>query len=201
MAPLSLLLAALLASAPAPPAAPPAAAAAPAPREMLDAFKAACSRVGNDIEPVKADAVRSGWTALAGDGDPRITRLLKLGRDAVGKDEKATAASFRRSFGGRDIFLVVSRYEDKTGYWGSGCRLYHFEATEPLDAKLLERWMGKPPTGVEEPAPGLVKRLWEPSGWRDGITVEAGHVPQKHPLGERFGLSGNVLTAQAIGGF
>ncbi|HEX8481891.1 MAG TPA: hypothetical protein VF650_08320 [Allosphingosinicella sp.] len=179
-----------------------AAPAAPAPeREMLDAFKAACSRTGNDIGPMKADAARAGWTAMAEDGDPRIARLVKLGRDAVEKDGTSTGATFRRSLGGRDIFLIVSRYQDKTGFWGSGCRLYHFEATAPLDAKLLERWMGKPPTGVQEPAPGLSKRLWEPSGWRQGITLEVSHVPQKHMLGERFGLSGNILTAQAIGGF
>lgn len=174
--------------------------APPAERGMLDAFKAACSRTGTDIEAMKADAAASGWTAMAGDGDPRVARLVKLGRDAADADGKVAGANFRRTLGGREIFLIVSRYEDKSGFWGSGCRLYDFEATAPLEAKLLEAWMGKPPTGVEEPAPGLTKRLWEP-GWRDGITVEISHVPQKHPLGQQFGLSGNILTAQAIGGF
>jgi hypothetical protein len=180
-------------------------AAAPAPakpeREMLDAFKSACSRIGNDIEPTKADAARSGWAPMADDGDPRIARLLKLGREATEKDGTNTGANFRRKLGGRDIFLIVSRYQDKSGFWGSGCRLYDFEATAPLDGKLLEAWMGKPPTGVQVPAPGLSKRLWEPAGWREGIAVEVNYVPQKHPLGETYGLSGNVLVAQAIGGF
>jgi hypothetical protein len=179
-------------------------AATPAPppeRQMLDSFKGACSRIGNDLEAAKADAVRAGWTAMADEGDPRIARLLKLGKDAVDKDGKASASSFRRTLGGRDIFLIVSRYEDKSGIWGSGCRLYHFEAAGPLDGKLLESWMGKPPTGVEEPAPGITKRHWEPAGWSGGITVEVGHVPQGHPIGKQFGLSGNVLTARAIGGF
>jgi hypothetical protein len=178
----------------------PAAPASPPERELLDAFKAACSRTG-DIEAMKADAVRSGWTAMADEGDPRIARLVKMGRDAVGKDGKATGANFSRTLGGRRIFLIASRYEDKTGFWGVGCRLYDFEAAAPLDAKLLEAWMGKPPTGVQTPAPGLSKRLWEPSGWRDGITVEVSHVSRNHPLGQQFGLSGNILTAQAIGGF
>jgi len=168
-----------------------AAAAAPPPgRPMLDAFKAACSRIGDDIEPVKADAVRAGWTAMAEDADPRVARLVKLGREAVEKDGTSTGATFRRKSGRHDIFLIVSRYQDKTGLWGSGCRLYHFEATVPLGPKLLKAWMGRPPTGVEEP-----------SGWGKGITLEVSHVPQQHPLGERFGLSGNILTAQAIGGF
>jgi hypothetical protein len=168
--------------------------------EMLDAFKAACSRTGNDIEPMKADAAKAGWAAMAEDGDPRVAGLIKLGREAIEKDGTSTGATFRRSSGGHDIFLIVSRYEDKSGFWGTGCRLYDFEATAPLDGKLLEAWMGKPPTHVEAPAPGLSKRLWEP-GWRDGVSVEVSHVPQNHPLGQKYGLSGNILTAQAIGGF
>lgn len=181
--------------------------AAPAPgpvvpeREMLDAFKSACARTGSDIEPTKADAVRAGWRAMAEDGDPRIARLVKLGREAVEKDGTSTGANFRRKSGDRDIFLIVSRYQDKSGFWGSGCRLYDFDASAPLDPKLLEAWMGKPPTGVQEPAPGLSKRLWEPAGWKEGITVEVSHVPQKHTLGQTYGLSGNILVAQAIGGF
>lgn len=186
-----MFLALLLLAAPAPPAPE---------REMLEAFKAACSRTGNDVEAMKADAARSGWTAMSDDGDSRIARLLKLGRDSVDKDGKATGANFRRSLGGRDLFLIVSRYEDKSGIWGSGCRLYDFDASTPLDGKLLEKWMGKPPTAVQVPAPGLLKQLWEP-GWKPGIGLEVSHVPQNHPLGKQFGLSGNILTAQAIGGF
>ena len=169
-------------------------------REVLDAFKAACSRTGNDIEAMKSDAAGAGWTAMADDGDPRIARLVKLGREAADADGKVAGASFRRSLGGRDLFLIVSRYEDKSGFWGAGCRLYDFEAAAPLDGPGLEAWMGKPPTAVETPAPGLAKRLWEP-GWRDVITLEISHVPQDHPVGQQYGLSGNILVAQAIGGF
>lgn len=175
-------------------------AAAPAEREMLDAFKSACARTGTDIEAMKADAAGSGWTAMPDDGDPRIARLVKLGRDAADADGKVAGATFRRSLSGRDIFLIVSRYEDKTGFWGAGCRLYDFDARAPLEAAALEAWMGKPPTGVLSPAPGLSRFLWEP-GWRDGITVEINHVPQDHPVGQQYGLSGNILVAQAIGGF
>lgn len=189
-----LTFAALLLAAPA--------AAPPPERRMLDAFKEACSRIGDDIEPVKADAVKAGWTPMPDDGNPRIARLNKMGREAVANEGTATGANFRRrSPAGRDIFLIVSRYQDKSGFWGSGCRMYDFEATKPLEPKLLEAWMGKPPTGVQEPAPGLSKRLWEPSGWKEGITVEVNHVPQGHSLGKQFGLSGNVIVAQAIGGF
>jgi hypothetical protein len=187
-----LLVAALLLALEAPPALPPE-------RQMLDAFKAACLRTG-DLEAMRADAAGSGWTAMAEDEEPRVARLLELGREAADVDGKVAGVGFRRTLSGREIFLILSRYEDESGVWGAGCRLYDFEATEPLAGAALEAWMGKPPTGVEAPALGLSKRLWEP-GWRDGISVEASHVPQNHPLGQAYGLSGNILTAQAIGGF
>jgi len=177
--------------------------AAPSPlpgRELLDAFKAACSRTGSDIEAMKVDAARSGWTEMADDAEPRIARLVKLGREGAGTDGNVSGATFRRTLGGRQVYLIVSRYEDKTGFWGTGCRLYDFDAAAPIEGELLEAWMGKPPTAVETPAPGLSKRLWEP-GWRDGVTLEISHVPQDDLLGQHYGLSGNILTAQAIGGF
>ena len=174
--------------------------ASPPGREMLDAFKAACSRTGTDLAAMTADAQAAGWTAMADDGDPRIERLVRLGREAADADGKVEGANFRRTLSGRDIFLIQSRYEDRTGFWGAGCRLYDFEAAAPLDGAGLEAWMGKPPTHGEVPAPGLSKRLWEP-GWRDGITLEISHVPQGHAAGQQYGLSGNILVAQAIGGF
>lgn len=191
--PRPMLLAALVLVAPAQ------SAAASAEREMLDAFRSACSRTG-EVEAMKADAAASGWKEMAEEVEPRVARLVKLGRDSVESDAKVSGATFRRTLGGRDIFLIVSRYEDKEGIWGVGCRLYDFDATRPIEAKLLDRWMGKPPTAIQEPAPGFTKRHWEP-GWRDGITLEVNHVPQNHPVGKTYGLSGNILVAQAIGGF
>ncbi|HEX8262492.1 MAG TPA: hypothetical protein VF547_06425 [Allosphingosinicella sp.] len=177
-------------------AAPP-----PAPeRELLDAFNAACSRTGTDIAAMKADALATGWTEMADEAEPQVARLVRLGREAADADGKVDGASFRRKLGGRDVFLIVSRYEDRSRFWGAGCRLYDFEATAPLDGPALENWMGKPPTHVEEPAPGLSKRLWEP-GWRDGISLEISYVAQGNPVGHQYGLSGNILVAQAIGGF
>jgi hypothetical protein len=177
-----------------------AAPAVSAERELLDAFKAACSRTGNDVAAMKADAAGSGWSEMAEDAEPRIARLVKLGRDSADPGGKSSGATYRRTLAGRNLFLILSRYEDKSGFWGTGCRLYDFDAATPLEGTALEAWIGKPPTHVEVPLPGLSKRLWEP-GWRDGITLEINHVPQDHPVGQQYGLSGNILVAQAIGGF
>jgi hypothetical protein len=171
----------------------------PPERALLDAFRTACARTG-DVEAMKSDAAGSGWIAMAEDADARIGRLLEMGREATEAEGTSTGAAFRRTLGGRELFLVVSRYEDKSGYWGVGCRLYDFAAVAPLHGPGLQAWMGRPPTGVEEPLPGLKKRLWEP-GWRDGIAVEVSYVPKDNPVEKTYGLSGNILVAQAIGGF
>ena len=172
---------------------------APSDRAMLESFKAACIRTG-DMAAMKADALAAGWEAIADDADPRVERLVRAGREDAGSDSRISGAVFRRSEGGRDYFLVQTRVEAAEGFWGVGCRAYDFAASAPIDPAVIESWMGRKPTGVEQPAPGLSRLLWEP-GWRPGVTVEASHVPPGHPLGERFGLQGNILVAQAIGGF
>lgn len=168
-------------------------------RAMLDAFKAACARV-DAFEAMKTDAAASGWEAIAEDADPRVERLNRIGRESLGGDGTISGATYRRTVEDRQIFLIVSRYEDRSGYWGNGCRVYDFAATAPVDPAALEAWMGRAPTGVEDFGAGVGRRLWEP-GWRDGLTVEITHVPPGHPMAEAFGVEGNVLIAQAIGGF
>lgn len=140
-------------------------AAQPAPaapdHTLLDTFRAACHRV-DDYDAMKADAAGSGWEAVAEDADPGIGRLNRIGREAVGDDGTARGASFRRMLAGRSVF---SRYEDRSGFWGNGCRLYDFDAAGTLPRATLDRWMGRSPTGEESlPEGGGHKHLWEPAG-------------------------------------
>lgn len=198
-----LLLAALAAAAAPAQAVPPAAPAAPqgppsAERELLDAFQVACWRV-DDLNGMRSDAKAAGWQMLAPGGDPRIDNLEKLGREQ-GDDGKLSGESYWRSLGDARLFLIVSRWESPDGYWGNGCRLYHFEADEALPLPALESWMGKAPSSVQDLGPVGLKRLWEP-GWRDGVLLEVTHIPADSPLGQIYGLRGNVLVAQSIGGF
>jgi hypothetical protein len=169
-------------------------------RPMLDAFRTVCEKV-DSLDGMKAAALASGWTEFAEREEPRIARLNKLGRDAIGNDGTSTGANFRRTLGDRTVFLLATRYEDKSGFWGNGCRLYHFEAQAGIPDGELEAWMARKPTGIVSPGAQHGRRLlWEP-GWRDGLTVEINHVPQTSIFREQFGLSGNILVAQAIGGF
>ena len=167
---------------------------------MLDSFRAVCDRV-DDLEAMNAAAAADGWQEMLETGDPRVEKLIGKGREAVGDDGEVSGATFRRELGGRTLFLITSRYVNETGFWGNGCRLYHFEADAEIAPDLLRSWMGRPPTGRQDLGPAIGRKsLWEP-GWRSGLTVEINHVAQGTPFAETLGLSGNVLVAQAIGGF
>jgi hypothetical protein len=191
-----LLAAALLLALPAP-AAPEAASAE---RPMLDAFRSVCDKI-DTLDGMKAAAVADGWEQFHEREEPRIERLNTIGRDAIGSDGTATGANYRRTIGDRRLFLLVTHYVDESGIWGNGCRMYHFDAAAGIPDSELEAWMARKPTGIQDPGSQYGRRLlWEP-GWRSGLTVEVTHVPATSVYREQLGLSGNVLVAQALGGF
>ena len=169
-------------------------------RPMLDSFRAVCDRV-DDLAAMNAAASAEGWQEMPESGDPRVEKLTRAGREAVADDGEMSGAIFRRDLGGRTLFLITSRYVDESGYWGNGCRLYHFEADSALDPGLLAAWMGREPSGTQDLGGSAGRKLlWKP-GWRDGLTVEVNHIRQDTEFAQTLGLSGNILVAQAIGGF
>ena len=168
-------------------------------RATLDAFRAACDRV-NDFDHMVADVRASGWEPVAEDAHPQLAELNRLGRESMGGEGTIRGSSYRRPVGGRTLYLIASRYEDRSGFWGNGCRLYDFDAPARIEPATLEQWMGRAPTGTQAVPDAGTKLLWEPA-WRSGVTIEVNYVPAASQLRTLFGLSGNILVAQAIGGF
>lgn len=172
------------------------AAPADADRAMLDAFRAACARVEN-VEHMRADAVAAGWAEIAESEAPRVAQVNEVTRQLAGSAWQAPHV-FRRGFGDRSAYLIVSRFEDRArNLWGNSCRVYHFEAEAPIAAALLEDWMGRAPSSSREMSDGT-KTIWQP-GWSEGMSIEIAHVRQDSAARQQFGLSGNVLLAQAHG--
>jgi hypothetical protein len=173
------------------------AAAAPAPdTALLDAFRTACSRV-DDFAGARADIAGAGWAEVGDDADPRVAKLAAVGKQATGEDGKLQGAVFRRTIGGRAVYLFLSRFEDADS-WGNGCRLFDFDAPAPIAPKVADGWMGRIPTGTDGDN-GVARRLWLP-GWREGVSVEVNYVPAGSAIAEASGLQGVVLVAQAFGG-
>lgn len=174
----------------------------PADLAVLKAFKAACFVVP-DFDRIGAAAEKAGWVWVPAASHPNLDMLITKGRAATEKlepDAKIAGSQYRGTFGGRTVYLITSRYQDKDGAWANGCRVYDFEAAGPIPKTTLVTWMKRPPTG-EQPLPdGNVKLLWEP-GWKLKRSVEASFVSGADPVSQHFGLKGLVLTANAIGGF
>lgn len=162
-------------------------------RAMLDAFQAACARIGN-VEQALADARDSGWEP-ADREDTRIAGLISLGRNVR---YLVPPVFFRREIAGRELFLAISDSEGMGAFRSKDCRLFHFEALAPIDAGLIERWAGRPLPAQDSPELGF-RSIWEPE-WRDGISLAITFVSASSPMRGRQGLSGNVLVAQVNSG-
>lgn len=193
MALLPLIAATAAATAPAPPAED---------RALFAAFKGVCANV-RKLDAMEHAARRGGWQAVQPSAHPNLDLLITKGiADSKRQEPDATftGSQYRRQIGSRTLWLVLSRYRDKEGYWSNGCRIYHFEAAAPLPLAELTALMGKAPTGSVPLPEDQVKHLWEP-GWKSGHSVEVSYVTGNDPVSRRFGLKGQVLMAQAIGGF
>ena len=193
MAFLPLIAATAVATAPVPPAED---------RALFAAFKGVCSKV-RKLDAMEAAARRGKWQAVEPSAHPNLDLLVTKGlSDSKRKEPDATFAGsqYHRTVAGRELWLVLSRYRDKDGYWSNGCRIYHFEAATALPVEELTALMGKAPTGSVPLPEDQVKHLWEP-GWKNGHSVEVSFITGNDPVSQRFGLKGQVLVAQAIGGF
>lgn len=181
-------------------------AAAPAPsaedRALFAAFKNVCRHV-RSLNRMERAARKGGWLAVTPGAHPNLAKLVEGGREAALKaepDAVLSGAQYTRSVAGRTLWLVTSSYRDSDRYWANGCRLYDFDATSALPPSTLVGLMGKANSGTMPLPDGATKYLWEP-GWKDGHSVEASFVAGTDPISQKFGLKGQVLTAQAIGRF
>lgn len=171
-------------------------------RALFAGFKQVCGQV-RDLGKMERAARKAKWQPVGEDAHPQLVQLVRKGREAALKDEPGSTVSgaqFSRQLGGRTLWLVTSRFQDKEGYWGNGCRIYDFDAAAPLPLETLVALMGKPNTGSVALPDGNTKHLWEP-GWKSGHTVEVVYISGTDPVAQKFGLKGQALMAQAIGGF
>ncbi|HEY0116893.1 MAG TPA: hypothetical protein VGB54_14355 [Allosphingosinicella sp.] len=168
-------------------------------RAVLDAFRAVCDKV-TDWNQLTQAATAGGWTRVEESSNPQLARINQVARTAIGSDGRLIDSSFRRDVAGRSLHLVVSRWEGDGGKWGNGCRVYDLTAARPIAPLELVTWMGRVPTGNQTFGALGSNLTWEP-GWREGLTVSVNHVPATSAFRERYGVSGNVLVAQALGGF
>jgi hypothetical protein len=183
----------LLAAAPAPaPAAYPADA-------VLAAFATACS--GAESAAVnRASVEAAGWERLPADADTQVSRLVRQGRAAAGKDGEAVlleGGEYRKSVAGRTLHLAISGA--RIGKHAQrGCRLFDFAAPRAPSVAELERWAVRPPVAAPMAPAGVVKYTWNPGLKPGHMAMELFFIsPGASPL-PGFETSGLTLVASVL---
>ena len=167
--------------------------------EMLAAFRAACTKIG-DFGKAREAALAQGWTEIAADDSTAGGRLVLFGEAMVQKNPDVTMLKgplLRRNVVGRDLFLAISGAK-VDGNIAKGYRMYDFTAEQPLGSNALVAFMGRPADASNTPLPGFTVASWTPGIANGHMEFEAAHVAQGTTLPANVPISGIMLKAQIV---
>ena len=149
------------------------AAAQPAPsaydQAFVSAFEEACVPGRLGYETSRQAARDAGWTLSAADAHPELAAVMAVGEAAARDPElEATFAHtiYAKTIAGLPHFLVVSTtsavISDPEDPWvQTGCYLYNFDATAPLDPAPVTALIGNPISATRE-GEGALSVIWGP---------------------------------------
>ncbi len=150
--------------------------------EVLAGFTGLFSDTSS-IEAVQAAATRDEWVSFTPAQDSSLGRVLDFASGEI------VTRTFHRTIQGRLIEALVTRHGNKVG-----CRVYDFEATNPIGDELLIAWAGAPPTG-RTPLPDVLQSLiWTPGHPFTADRVQISFVPNTS-LANVTGLRGVAMAA------
>ena len=179
--------------------APPAENPYPA-REVLAAFATACSGIEN-MAVAKASIVAAGWQPIPADDKGALRQLVDYGKARlVESDPEAkllAGGEYRMAVAGRELSLALSGVDLET-IRSQGCRVYDFAATAPISAENLEDWAVRKPGSSTEPAPGIIKHVWNPGLKPGHMEMEVSYAAPGALAGTGIPLTGLVFTATAM---
>lgn len=166
--------------------------------EVLDAFRAACSRLDSG-DAARAQVRASGWAEVADPSATPVANLIAFGRE---EGEKMVGAAggkllpmgvFERHVAGERLYIVVSGVSIGADSL-IGCRLY--DAAEPrrIDRAMVTGWLGREPSNAVE-RPEFAKYSFEPGLSPDHRDFEVYFLPEGSPLAATLKISGVGLAA------
>ena len=167
--------------------------------EMLAAFRAACTEIG-DFDKARSTALAQGWSEIAADASTPGGRLVLFGEAMVRNNPDIAMIKgplLRREVAGRELFLAISGAK-LDGNIAKGCRMYDFTAGTPLGPDTLVAFMGRPAETAKTPLPGFAIASWTPGMANGHIEFEAAHVAQGTTLPANMPISGIMLKAQIV---
>lgn len=196
------IVAGTLAMAAATPALSETAALAPYPAvAVLDAVKAACSRLEKREDTV-ADLTANGWMPVTLAADSPLGQLLAMGKAAGEKMLKADggtiaeSAAFAKTVAGEDLQIILSSV-DTFSVTVNGCRIYDVGETRPLEPEVVALWMGREPTRTNSNE-ALSLTNWSPGLGAGQDSFDVYFVPANSPLVELLKVSGVAIRMDYV---
>jgi hypothetical protein len=168
---------------------------------VLDAVKAACSRLEARADTV-ADLETNGWVPVTLPADSPLGQLLAMGKAAGEKMLKADGGSivepeaFAKTVAGEELTIIlsgVSTDEAKV----NGCRIYDVGETRPLDPAIVTKWMAREPTRTNS-NDALTLTNWSPGLATGHDSFDVYFVPAKSPLVALLKVSGVAIRVDQI---
>lgn len=168
---------------------------------VLNAVKAACSRLEKREDTV-ADLTANGWTPVVLAPESPLGQLLAMG-EAAGKKMLSEgggtmdkSAAYAKTVAGEDLQIILSGVQSFS-VTVNGCRIYDVGETRPLDPALVAKWMGREPTRSNS-NDALTLSNWTPglAAGQDGFDVY--FVPAKSPLVELLKVNGVAIRMDYV---
>ncbi len=169
---------------------------------VLDAVKAACSRL-EKREDTLADLTANGWVPVALPADSPLGQLLAMGKAAgeammkAGNGSVATPAAYGKTVAGEDLKIILSGVTMANSIV-NGCRLYDVGETRPIPIEVAERWFGKKADRANENE-ALSIATWYIGPEDDGATFDIYFVPASSPLVNAMKVSGVAIRMDYVG--
>ncbi len=170
---------------------------------FVDAFAQACVPGRLSYEATKATAVEAGWTQIERSDHPELTAVMQKSDEMLaGEDDLEMSFEdvlYARDVAGTRHHLSVTRssivIEPGDDPWVLvGCRLYNFDATQPIDPALVSTLLD---TTIAQSVDheGMIGHSWGPPCPmpRTGDTY-LGFVAEGSPMAATLGFSGVTLN-------
>ena len=203
MSKIVLVIAATMAIAVATPALSKPAAVAPYPAvAVLDAVKAACSRLEKREDTV-ADLAANGWVPVTLPADSPLGELLAMGKTAgeammkAGNGTIAEPAVYAKTVAGEELKIILSGVSMAKSIV-NGCRLYDVGETRPIPVEVAQTWFGKKADRADDNE-ALSIATWYIGPEDDGATFDIYFVPADSPLVKAMKVSGVAIRMDYVG--
>ncbi|NOX95904.1 MAG: hypothetical protein GXP04_12665 [Alphaproteobacteria bacterium] len=163
------------------------------------AFRDDCAITLGDFQITQEKLLSAGWVSVGVDAHSELNAVMSYAKNLDAKLLEVSSYSYyQKSINTDEMFLVLTHVPTQ-GAFVNGCYLYDFDATKADASKVIEEWLGEPPTETLFHPDLIQQRKWvSPKSLPKMATVRVGLVFEGGSVAEDIGFSGAMWAATAI---